>query len=182
MRIFFASLILALIISSCEKDYVNQDITQPVVFEYEYVNHAWIYTHLGWMIDEEGSIRGFYYPGEWNLPDDSGFFTKEDLKENLAQTDTTYGRVDNAEMLLHFNNRSDFRGAKMDTSDTFMADAGVGTLYAYVWDKSIQKYERILLASKGDISVTNTENKAKAAVRWLKDVGKETDRFYWFDN
>jgi hypothetical protein len=182
MKTLLTIIVLALVIVSCEKDHLNPDITQPVVFEYEYINHAWIYTHIGWMIDEEGKIHGFNLPDKWNIPDETNHLTKADLIENLSQSDTLFGNVNNTVMLHHFKNRFDFPGNRMDTSDIFMADAGIGTIYAYVWDQSADAYERILLASNGDISVTNTGSEAKSAARWLKDVGKKTDRFYWFGN
>lgn len=166
---------------SCNKENLPEDLTQPVLFQYEYVNHAWGYNHFGWMIDNEGKVRGFNLPKTWNRTDDMNYISKEDLIENLNQTDTLYSSVENSKLLNHFENRFDMMGAKMDTSDVFMADAGVGGLYAYVWDTSVEKYKMILLATRGDISVTNTNSKAKSAVKWLKSVGEETDRFSWFD-
>ena len=173
-------LILAIVIVSCKKEDLNE-FNQPVLFEYEYINHAWLYTHKGWMMDEEGNVRGFKLPEEWNNPDEKGYITKQELVDNLEQADTLYTTVDESDLLNHFNNRFDMQGAITDTSDVIMADAGIGTLYVYVWDEEVEKYEKVLLASKGDLSVTNMNSSAKSAVSWLVDIGKQTDRFFWFD-
>ena len=58
MRIILAISVLGMVVFGCKKSEVNTDITQAVLFEYEYVNHAWIYTHMGWMIDENGEVKG----------------------------------------------------------------------------------------------------------------------------
>jgi len=107
--------------------------------------------------------------------------TKAELTANLAQADSLYTTADEANLSHHFKNRFDMQGAVMDTSDVFMADAGIGALYVYVWDKAVEKYEKVLLASKGDISVTNKSSEAKSAVNWLKTIGKQTDRFFWLE-
>ena len=107
---------------------------------------------------------------------------KADLIENLASTDTVFMKADETKLLKHFDGRLEMKGAVMDTSDTFMADAGVGALYVYLWDKKNDEYERVLLASKGDISVTNNSPEAKAAVKWLIEIGESTDRLFWFEN
>jgi hypothetical protein len=172
--------IFILLLCSCEKN-SSSDIVQPVVFEYEYINYAWGYRHLGWMIDEGGRIKGFNLPQNWNDTDKDMIISKEDLRENLNQADTLFGYADNSEMLKHYNNRFDFLKGDLDTSGIFMADAGIGALYAYIWSDDHAGYRKVLLAQKGDISVTNTSSQAKSAVKWLRETGEGTGRFYWFD-
>lgn len=175
-------LVITSLAFSCCKEDIPADLSQPVLFEYEYINYAWGYRHFGWMIDSEGKVRGYSLPEKWNGTDESMLISKVDLMENLAQTDESYTSVDNSDLLKHFNDRFDIQGARMDTSDVYMADAGIGALFVYVWDTSLNKYKKVLLASKGDLSVSNTSSKAKSAVSWLVKVGKQTDNFFWFDN
>jgi len=174
------SFLIIVVATSCKKENLDE-VNQPVDFEFEYINHAWVYTHQGWMVDEEGNVRGFNLPVKWNHPDESNYITKAELTENLAQADSLYTTADEANLTHHFKNRFDMQGAVMDTSDVFMADAGVGALYVYVWNDEVDKYEKVHLASRGDTSVTNTSNEAKAAVNWLITIGKQTDRFFWFE-
>ncbi len=171
-------LILTTIISSCKKEDL-ESIDQPVLFEFEYINYAWVHTHRGWMIDDEGYVKGFNLPENWNTPDEDNRINKADLIENLSSTDTVFMKADEVKLLQHFGERLEMKGAVMDTSETFMADAGIGALYVYLWDKENDEYERVLLASKGDISVTNMSPEAKSAVMWLIEIGENTDVFFW---
>ena len=179
MRIILAISVLGMVVFGCKKSEVNTDITQAVLFEYEYVNHAWIYTHMGWMIDENGEVKGFTSPGNWKFTDDEGYISKEDLESNLSQTDTCYFAISKDDILNHFNERFDLLNGRIDTSDTFMADAGIGGLYVYVWNQQMNKYKKQVLATSGDISVTNSHHKAGTIISWLKGIGERTDRYYW---
>jgi len=174
-------LVLASVLGSCKKEDLD-NIDQPVLFQFEYINHAWVHTHQGWMIDDMGNVKGFNLPENWNTPDKDNRMNKAELIENLASADTLYTTLKEPKLMEHFSDRYEMQGAVMDTSDTFMADAGVGALYVYLWDKKDEVYDRVLLASKGDISVTNESAEAKAAVRWLREIGEQTDRFFWFDD
>jgi len=182
IRTFLASACLLLILGACCKDETPTDISQPVLFEYEFINHAWVYTHMGWLIDAEGNVLGYNLPGNWNEVDAEGYIGKSEVIENLSQTDTMYFKVDNQELLENAKHRFDLPGARVDTSDQYMADAGIGVLYVYVWDTEVEKYNRVLLASRGDIRMTNTHPKVKSIVSWLEGVGNQTDRFFWFDD
>jgi hypothetical protein len=172
-------LVTATLLSACENEEEGEDIVQPVLFEYAYVNHAWVYTHHGWLIDQNGVVKGFQLPDSWNFADEDGYISKDDLKENLAQTDTVYHTVDKDKMLRYFDDRLSVVNGRIDTSDTMMADAGISALYVYVWDSQKDLYKKQLLKSKGDLQMTNVHYKVKSIVSWLEEVGEKTDRFYW---
>ncbi len=176
------SLVIVALAVSCRKNDLDPDLSQPILFEYEFINNAWGYQHLGWMIDAHNRVRGYFRPDIWNHPDENGLLSKAELLENLDQSDTTYFKVNSYYLNKYFDDRFEIQGAPVDTSDLYMADAGMGVLYVYVWDSSEEKYSRVLLASRGDIMMTNSHSKTEKVVKWLETVGKQTDRFYWFDN
>ena len=178
-RYVFHLLLIAFVLASCNKSLNHEDIVQPVLFEYEYVNHSWVYTHNGWMIDENGDVRGFNLPDNWTFPDADGYISKDDLKENLANTDTIFHTVNKDKMLNYFASRNKLLLGEVDTSDTMMADAGMSVMYVYVWNSNKELYKRKLLKSKGDFQLTNNSVKTKETVDWLESVGKKTGRFYW---
>lgn len=169
-------------ISSCKKEEIIEEVISPVLFEYEYTNFAWGVQHFGWMIDDENAVRGFSLPDNWNYPDEDGFLSEQELTENLAKSDTTYFSVEDYFLLKHYDERFNFEGAVIDTSDLQMADAGIGALYVYVWNIQLEKFKRVLLASRGDINMDNGHSQAGPAVTWLETIGKQTDRFFWFDD
>jgi hypothetical protein len=164
---------------SCDKCDENVDIVQPVLFQYEHVNHAWLYTHVGWMIDGNGDVKGFNLPEKWTFPDSDGFISKSDLQDNLNQTDTVFYSVSKDELLDHFDDRFDLLDARIDTSDTYMADAGMSVLSVYIWDLGKEMYKKQVLKTKGDLQLTNSHPKTKPIVDWLVKIGKNTDNFYW---
>lgn len=178
-RWFFLLPLIAMILSACDKELDPENINQTVVFEYEYINHAWVYTHFGWLIDENGDVKGYSRTDVWRAADDDGYITKEDLVNNLSLTDTLYFTVDKDELLNYFDDRFDVLHGQIDTADQRMADAGAGSLYVYVWDVDEEKYKKQLLASRGDLNLTNTKAKVNSIVNWLKEIGDQTDRFFW---
>lgn len=179
-KILILTAITVLLIACCDVETVPSDYAvQPVLFEYEYVNHAWVYTHFGWMIDSNGQIKGYSQPKSWNFTDEDGYISKDDLKENLMNTDTTYGSVNKDKMLKYFDDRFELLYGRVDTADTYMADAGVSLLAIYVWDADKEMYNKKTLATKGDIQLTNKNIKAKPIINWLIEVGQKTDHFFW---
>lgn len=164
---------------SCDKEVNHGNITQAVVFEYEFINHAWIYTHFGWLIDENGEVKGYQRTDGWKDVDENGFISKEDVIANLNLTDTVYFIVNRDKMLDYFEDRYDLLTGQIDTTGPYMADAGMGSLFIYVWDVNEEKYQKQLLAARGDINLTNNHPKAKSIIDWLTEIGDQTDRFFW---
>ncbi|MFO7615728.1 MAG: hypothetical protein R6V75_00580 [Bacteroidales bacterium] len=182
--------IIAILLSAttgCERYYECDDcdqhsigkIDQPVLFEFEYINYAWGYRHHGILIDADGNIWGYSQPEEWKIPDSSGFITEEELEFNLEQTDTVYGKVRSTDLVYHYDLIPDARGGNIRDLGTYMADAGVGTLYAYYPRRISRRIERVFLASSGDVNFENTSSAARMIVTWLKETGKDIDRFHW---
>ena len=173
--------------TACERYYdcdechghLTGKIDQPILFEFEYINQAWGYRHHGFLIDGSGNIRGYSQPEEWKMTDSSGYITEEDLEFNLDQTDTLYGTVPRKDLLYHYGLIPDARDGKIRDLGTYMADAGVGTLYAYYPRRISRRIERVFLASSGDVNFENTSSAARMIVTWLKETGKDIDRFHW---
>ena len=178
---WFFSIVMILALGACDKQVDLEDPgLQPVLFEYEFTNYAWVYSHYVWMINGDGQIIGYKQPKQWNQ-DRLGLISKADLKSNLEQCDTVFGESDQSDMLNYYAKRYAFAEQKLDTGDIFMADAGIGVLYVYIWENDLQKYRKVVLASRGDLQLTNTHHDTRGAVNYLVGEGKKTDRFNWFD-
>lgn len=180
----FFSVLLVLVLGGCTDKYCNfdpeADRNPPVLFQYEYYNYAWGFRHHGFMIDERGYINGFQQPTRWIAPDSTGMLTREDLEHNLDRCDTICGKVDRETLYHYFDKIEDVRFGKVEDTGNYMADAGIGILSAWYWNKQEQKYESVFLASNGDMNQTNINASVNEIVEWLKDAGKKTERFYWF--
>lgn len=179
-NIVVCALFLGLGLQACRKEVAPGTITQPVVFEYEFINSAWIFTHFGWMIDENGGVHQYTRHDEWKVENAEGFITKGDLQFNLNLTDTTLFQVDKDQLLAFFDERFEVLNTELDTADQHMADSGQGALYIYVWDSQKASYKKQLLASKGDLELSPKNTTAQGMVSWLVEQGKKTDRFYWW--
>jgi hypothetical protein len=175
-------LVAILAFNGCMKENCGYDpeANQPVLFQYEYINYAWGYRHHGFLIDSDGNIKGFLQPEKWIFPDSTGMLKKVDLEYNLAQCDTSFGKVDRDVLHENFNKLGDIREGKIMDNGIVMADAGTGVLSGWYWNAKAGKYESVFLISNGDYSRVNTHSSVKDMVEWLKSVGEKTDRFYWY--
>jgi hypothetical protein len=83
------SLFTGLILTSCDKDCdeVNP-VKDPVYFQYEAINYAWGFYHVGWYIDSKGNFDYYRLPQYPIEPDSSGYISKVDLLDNLAKADS----------------------------------------------------------------------------------------------
>jgi len=181
IRFFLAILILAGTLLSCDKEKCNCEKDQPVLFQYEYINHAWGYRHHGFMISPDGNVHGFSQPAEWKEYDSTGLISSADLEFNLDQCDTLCGAVDTDSLNEFFNQIEEIRTGEIKDSEVYMADAGTGVFSAWYWSSKDSMYERVFLISNGDTNLENTNAKVDKLVEWLKKTGQKTDRFYWFD-
>ena len=168
----------------CDNHHGDRDdenrIMEPVVFEYEYINHAWGYRHHGFYIENDGHIRGYNMPKEWKETDSTGTISASDVKFNISQCDSLYGKVDKEDLLYHFGLLEDAGNGKIRELPITMADAGVGTLYGYYLDPHNNMMQRVFLACNGDVNKENITSAARMITTWLIEVGQSTDRFFWF--
>jgi len=152
----------------------------PVLFQYDYINHAWGYNHHGFLIEGNGDVHGFLRPSNWVFPDSAGRISKIDLLFNLEQCDTLYTTLDKKELKGFYDQISQLRNGKIEDTGVTMNDAGIGTLSAWYWNETAKQYENVFLVSKGDSNKINTAALVPEIVDWLVKIGEETDRFFWF--
>lgn len=153
----------------------------PVLFQYEYINYAWGFRHNGFFLDQDGRIVSFKQPEKWIFPDSTGLLTKADLQYNLAQCDSVFGRVNQRELDNNYDKIQDVRLGTILDNGLIMADAGTGVMSAWYWNDKLRSYENVFLMSNGDRSRVNTHPDVKGIVEFLKQAGKKTTRFNWFD-
>ena len=169
-RILISAVFVFLIIA-CEREYYEGPEDQPVYFEYHYINFAWGLIDNGWMIDQEGNVRGFDHPENYRWPDSTGYMSSEDLQYNLTQTDTLLQTVNHKEFkrytrLIH----GAAEGALSDRSRRG-ADMGSSMLSCYAFDPASGSYQHVLLSLAGDQEQFNQSAEAEELVEWLKEFG-----------
>lgn len=174
-----------MIISSCEKSDINVDnqtqkLNLQILFQFEYINYAWGYSHSGWFIDNEGNVKGYNVPNDWRIVDSLSYISKDDLIYNYNQTDTLYSQIDS--IILNEKTRliQNTLNGELSEINCHGADIGGFSLYCYFWDNMNSKHKRVLLARTGDCEQINTSTEAKELTEYLIQVGKLHASCFWF--
>lgn len=171
MRRALFVLFLVLLGSSCHKENYYRPEDQPVFFEYRYTNYAWGLFDSGWLIDQEGNIRGFEFPLDYRVPDSTGHVSAEDLEYNLAQTDTLLSSIGREDFEKHIKMIGGAEDGNIGEPRARGADMGSSVLSCYAFDPGSGSYTYILLARKGDWEQYNQSAEAEKLVNWLKEKG-----------
>lgn len=182
ITILIAASLMITGLSSCHKDYCDYMAEAPILFQYEYVNHAWGYHHRGFLIDTDGKVLGFDRPKDWKFPDSTGLLSKADLEFNLEYCDTICGQIETDDAWHYYMKLHSFDGSDTRDLGIYMADAGTGVLSGWVWNDKHKAYENVFLRSNGDFNRVNNHKDTDAIVDWLKSIGEKSNRFWWFES
>ena len=171
MKMPVSIILLFLMMISCEKvEYIPPN-TQPVYFEYQYINHAWGYRFEGWLIDSDGNVRSLNLPDDWKHPDTTKYIGRADLEFNVSQTDSVIAVVGLKELMDRVALIEGAKDGSFTATEHTACDFGMSILYAYWYDSTREAYKQIFLAASGDFTSENESAEAKKLVRWLKRFG-----------
>ncbi|MFO7882686.1 MAG: hypothetical protein R6U52_09140 [Kosmotogaceae bacterium] len=171
MRHVLAILFIAFLFSSCEKEFYSlSDIDQPVIFKVEYQNHAWGYSHEGYLIDKIGAIRPFDKPDEWNYPDSEGYITYSELNQNVNQLVDVFKIIDEGLLLKYLNKLYRIDPSDLSEQESTSRDAGVISYSGFIYEVEKEKYKEVKLKVAGDISYVNTNREANLIYKWLQGI------------
>ena len=165
------SVLFFVLVMACEREYYEGPEDQPVYFEYQYINFAWGVAFNGWMIDNEGNVRGYDFPENYRSPDSLGYLSTEDLNYNLSQTDTLLQNIKQKELERYTRLISGAADGALSDRTTRGADMGASILSCYAYDHSTGLYKHVLLSQAGDQEQFNQSSEAEELVEWLKELG-----------
>ena len=169
-KITFSSLFVAIfLLSTCEKDELDQPDLY-VLFQYEYVNYAWGFSHNGWFIDNKGNIKGYKLPEIWKGCDSLDYIAYDSLICNYNQTDTVLGQVDLETLFEKSAMIEKTLNGDLSEMDCHGADMGRLSFYCYYWDSVKKKYKRQFLSEEGDCEQYNTTSEAIDLTYYLKHI------------
>lgn len=171
MKIVVCLAVLVVLGGSCEKEYYYGPEDQPVYFEYHYVNNAWGVADNGWLVDQEGNMRGFDFPEDYRWPDSGGYLSMEDLEYNLGQSDTLLRTFKRQEFTSYSRLIGGAAEGPLSESRARGADMGSSSLACFAWDRDEGKYKYVLLIRAGDWEQQNLSEEAEILVDWLKKYG-----------
>jgi len=172
MRIKQLLILFAFILISCNEEIPV--LKQKIYFEKHYVNMAWIPQSTGFLIDSLGIVKEFRWVEVfhiWYDPDSTGHVSSVDMDKNISycqpgdiiiQRDTLKKYVDEI-----------YAASKGTISlpEHVMADAGITTYSAFIFNEKTNQYKQVLLKTDGDISITNNSSAAMDIYQWMKRIG-----------
>ena len=147
------------ILTCCEKEDRISLEDQKLYFEFRYINYAWGFQYLHWVIDYQGKVL-------LNTTNNSIItISANDIRYGNACFDSVIYKVDPKELDHYINLLPSASKGRIRCEDRHRADFGGNEFNAFYRDRTV------LLSSMSDIQdCTNRNNKAAEIDRWLKDL------------
>lgn len=171
MKIFVLSTILMMFMNGClEPEEFDTADAGKLIFQSEYTNYAWGYSHNGWMLDSTGVVRSFQKSAAWIFPDSIGYISEADMKKNLAACDAVVTQVSKTEFSSYAEKATTCVNGTLTKPENKMADAGAHVWAFYLYDPTRKGYKRVILDMTGDWSQQNLASNAKEIVDWMLTI------------
>ena len=163
--------VFILFLSGCEKnDSSDFRLNQLVLFQVEYVNYAWGYSHSGIVIDSTGNVGYFRLPENWHSPDSLGYISESDMNDNFRQLSDVNVTVTKDALHKYYGMLPDASRGKLSEPYNRMFDAGVTVYSGFLYLPSLKKYKQVLINQWGDWQIDNFSPEAGEIFKWLKTV------------
>jgi hypothetical protein len=154
----------------------QERITEPipeeerVVFEIEYINHAWTPTYFGYVIYGSGEIFRYDRSGiDWAFQD-SASYTLDMIEDKFQPVKTQVGMRDPGEISdLSAKINAAARGPYSDSKQE-CADAGLLTYRAYQYIEAEGRFQPILLRVEGDFAWENVSDQAQDLIAFIRSL------------
>jgi hypothetical protein len=174
---FFIFGFIIVILSSCEKDINtnqgNPNITNHVLFQYEYINYAWGYQHSGWLIDSSGNVYCYNRPSLWNYCDSSGYISDTNMESNILHTDSICYKIEKKELAAKTMLIENASKGEVTKPIPVMADAGIAIFTGFTQNIQTKQYKRIVFKQIGDYYIKNKSVEALELYNWLDSLNKK---------
>lgn len=143
---------------------------RPLIFQSEYTNHAWGYSHNGWMMDGSGQAKRFQKAAAWVFPDSLGYVAEADMQKNLEACDSVIEYVSQDELARITARAMTCLEGPLTKPENLMADAGENIYAVYRYESGRRKYKRVILSMVGDFSQANLAANTPEVVAWMKKI------------
>ena len=174
VNIFFI-LFTALFIAGCKKNSAISE-KQTILFQVEYVNYAWGYTHSGFIIDSEGNVLTYKNPQKWNFADEDFNLTQNQVKENLSNCIYSGKKIPKEELHKYANYIKNISSSKVTALKNVAADAGSLEYICYQFFANSGTYKSCLIKMEGDFTCENLNFYSKKIFIWLKNINDNLDK------
>ena len=172
MKSLLTTALLALSLSPLAgcADPFGPDLTPgTLLFEVEYVNHAWGFTWEGYYVDAEGVVWSYSLGQPWAHAGQEAW-TGAELVEKYGQGRTLARVLSAAEVAERYAAVGAAAAGPLGALQGRCADAGTIRFSALVYDPSTERYRRVLLYQAGDVAQANHAAAAEALTEWLREI------------
>jgi hypothetical protein len=174
-KVFFI-IFLVFILSGCKKEYAISE-KQDILFQFEYLNHAWGYQHNGFIIDNEGNIMTYSNPDNWNFPDEDLSISALLAAENLSKCRKLGKKIPIDELQKYSRYINNIASSKVTALKSVAADAGSYDYICYKFSENTNTYKGYLIKREGDFTCENLNFYAKRVVSWMKAIDEGINDF-----
>jgi len=175
-KYFFLAVVLISLIGCFQiNDFGRREVDppmlgSPLIFQSEYTNHAWGYSHFGWMMDGSGLVKRFQKNAPWVVTDSLGYISEIDMQKNLNVCDSLLEHVALSELSYYTFKALTCIDGPMTKPKMTMADAGEHIYAFYRYEADRKRYKRVILNMTGDWSQENLAPNSKEVVDWMKAI------------
>lgn len=172
MKPILTFLFSMLLITACSDD-DNQIVFEKnqVLFQYQYINYAWVYQRDGWYIDANSKVWSFDKPQTWNeINSDTKLIEESKLSENLLNCSVSSLIVDSVQLLKYTKMINSAAKGTLTTPVSVMADYGIHKFVAYQYNPQSKTYKEILIYQWGDLEIKNQSEEAEKIRLWLESL------------
>jgi len=122
------------------------------------------------MIDSAGYVYSFDISkndASWKTADKNDEISEADMKNNLSLCSKTSKQI-STDSLNHFSSLIvKASQGSLTEPQTVMADAGMTTYVAYIFNNATGRYKKVLLYQWGDVQIKNASPEANEIADWL---------------
>ena len=148
-------------------------ITKPILFQIAFINQAWEYTNLGWIIDSDGKIFRYLVSKEnsdrWHEPAD-GILSETDMDANLSFLMSVVDSIDKQTLTEMAALIESADSGHLTPGEQAGNDMGEKTYCGYIWDRDKKIYKQVVFEVWGDFCSYNTSEEAETLAGWLKQL------------
>jgi hypothetical protein len=174
VNIIYISLI-AIIFSGCKKNVII-DKKQAILFQVDYVNYAWGYRHIGFLVDNQGNILTYKNPQAWNFPDKDFNLSESQVLDNIGNCHNTGKKIPKDELKKYANYIKNISSSKVTAMKNVSADAGSMEYICYQFSEKTGIYKGSLIKMEGDFTRESLNFFAKKVTTWLKNINDALEK------
>lgn len=160
--------------TSDQQDHLDCTATEEhILFQSDYENYAWTYTHRGWYINCKGECKSYELTRDsnWNTTDDF-YISTQNLLQNYNQAKEQFHQVDPDVLQEMYLLAIAADNGTLENVLPNMADAGIQQYSSYLYDEENNLYKKVLLHQEGDMNVINHHPNIITLKEWLIQIQK----------